>query len=606
MRRPRKLAELLLLSNNDILKKDDVVPSRYELELRECERNEKRMYRSIFLRKSTEELRKHCVCLDEDGNKCAYDFRAYFRKPTDKVKVTYAKWQVHRLDEHTCVGGGGRKERTPSMAYNSSQLLPIIMPLLGSKLNAVPSALKASLQEYVNVDLSDSMMTRLKTEAIVKKIGSGSDEIKYFPAYIAALKELGHKARASYANDNELTDMLVQRKKSSHQTLQKTLIKAKRTPFDAVAARAEVSHKVIKGKKYLVGWGVVFLPTLKAIDELIPVDFSDACHVKHTIGGTITNSVSIDSNHTILPLSYSWSVLNEGKKSWDEHNSLITESFGSSYDTNERRKIIDWDKGGVPSARAALEKGSIFSCGNHRRPHFASKASPSDAFLYQKNLHEKDPNVVMQNIQLMSHKGREYSEGVPLAEQYPIFAGGMHGHTNQAISESANNALALARKLDPCGELLSIHLLFGCALLPIFLLCLFCFRSLAFSTSCFILPCDCFLCKLRAFTDDGLFCNHQVLCILYATKPGQSMRKTRQQHTGTRRSSHPGPKKSLQKQCSSLIHTRITSKHSRMITCKPMLSPMLTQQRSTKPTSCLPRHTSAMNFAMLWLLMLRG
>lgn len=476
VRRPRKLDDLRRLRDDEILKEGDITESRYEMELRESELNEKGQNISKEHKKNACCIRRFCSCLDEDGDACEYNFYAAFRAPKDSTKANHGKWECKELQHHTCVGRGGTQARQKNTAYSMEEMVPIIRHLMGKGAKLSPSSIKAALREYLNGEISDSKANRLKRKAKEDIVGVGKDDIQYFPAYVAALNDLGHDATGHYANSDELIDMLVNKLKKEHKSAQKYLPEDERTTFDKALTTEEVTARVLKGEEeadvpegeasYLVGWAVIPQSALNTpLKNLPSQDFADAMHSKHDIGGAITNSVTLDSNRCLFPLCLSWSVHNESRKTWDQHNQKIADQFGLDYDTVDRRKIIDWDKGGVPSGRAFLKRGCIVSCGNHRKPHVQAKGTASDAYLYKQSLKERDPNAVLKNIASMSPSGRRYimafkeaksakvqKDSPTLQEQFSIFAGNMGGHTNQAYSESANNQNALIRTVNPFGE----------------------------------------------------------------------------------------------------------------------------------------------------------
>jgi hypothetical protein len=261
-----------------------------------------------------------------------------------------------------------------SCAYTRAQLLPVILPLVGADFTVTPKVLTKTLEAYLNIPPSPSLVKRLKDDAIMACMGDGDVEVQRLPGLVKALKELGHKAELYYANSKEMVQILVDSEERKHKYQQEKLDKHQRTKFDTTKATQVAQAKVTPGSQYVTGWSWAPATSLKTMPYFVPVDFGDACHVKERRnGGTLTTTCAMDANHHLVTMGYTWTIENECFQTWKKHCDFLLKSYkAEAYDTVDRRSIIDGVKGGIAAIKSILRKGLYFACSEHRFKTFIS------------------------------------------------------------------------------------------------------------------------------------------------------------------------------------------------------------------------------------------
>lgn len=160
------------------------------------------------------------------------------------------------------------------------------------------------------------------------------------------------------------------RLRSDHEEAQKDVRAADKTIFDLDAAEKEALDLLADDDDQFV-WGVSYASStsIKTMNMMVEVDQNDGCHMHSETQGVMLNTVTIDSNHHIVPVAVSIFIDNERGGTWNPHNDFIVDTYGDDYDSPRRRRIIDLLKGLIASMTSHLSRGLLMACYKHRSEH---------------------------------------------------------------------------------------------------------------------------------------------------------------------------------------------------------------------------------------------
>eukprot|EP00854_Cymbomonas_tetramitiformis_P009425 gene9425-biopygen9611 len=104
--------------------------------------------------------------------------------------------------------------------------------------------------------------------------------------------------------------------------------------------------------------------------------------MRSNAAGILLSTVALDSDHHVVPLTYSCLVTNENEHSHTLQLQFSKDTYGDAYDRPERREISDQDKGLEAAWGKVMTNGSkAFNCARHRGDNVSTTVKPggSDA-----------------------------------------------------------------------------------------------------------------------------------------------------------------------------------------------------------------------------------
>jgi hypothetical protein len=293
--------------------------------------------------------------------------------------------------------------------------------------------------------------------------GNVDELLEHFPAYMAALKSLGHDAFAHIIDSETLSKSMLSWAKESHKLHQKGLEHDKRIDFDEDATKELISSVIDSSCSYLVGFEIS-PSTSRALwmcEDTRPVMDIDFAHMYQTgmhsfaylnvifleksrcLGGVVGSAVFTDANSGIIPATFSRFMGNESK---DAQTKLVRGALRAHTGINSAsvRIITDGEKGfpgviekEVPLATQMLDK-------RHKKEALRKLPGGKEAATaYEKCFEAKTPAEINAIKMSMTPGARDILEKVPDENLFPCVRGGFYGIEKGAHVESFNNQLGL-------------------------------------------------------------------------------------------------------------------------------------------------------------------
>lgn len=169
---------------------------------------------------------------------------------------------------------------------------------------------------------------------------------------------------------DEMRQIYVKRAEDDHNAEHRYTPEAERPVFDRDAAVSMALKAVPAGSEdtFWYGWRYCPETSIKTLQRFHHVDFNDAAFMRNDFGGTMFVTYAQDAGGHMVPLMISMFADNESTRTWDLHNAGIVSAFGDTFDTAERRRIVDGDKGLFGSIMRHLNNGGFaVLCFYHRQ-----------------------------------------------------------------------------------------------------------------------------------------------------------------------------------------------------------------------------------------------
>ena len=115
-----------------------------------------------------------CALVDE-GEKCDYICKASFHQSSDE-------WEVSKYTSHTCEHTNKVEGWKPSSAFSVCQLVPCVIALVRADHFIKTKVIKAKLNEYVKLDVTNSLAFAVRQAAIQEDVGEYRERVCRFPA----------------------------------------------------------------------------------------------------------------------------------------------------------------------------------------------------------------------------------------------------------------------------------------------------------------------------------------------------------------------------------------------------------------------------------------
>jgi hypothetical protein len=177
-----------------------VLPNRDSCELLAAEYYEKTGRLTYLARKNAENLTVRCF-----AEPCCGMMSFSFNFSTS--------WALLKFEACTCSGPGTVSPATGSTAFPTKALLEIIKPLVHADPSVKHSVLTAALEPYLFRAPCKSLVQSLRAAAKIAVFGDPLTELQMFPAYVAALNDLGHRAEHTYLTKEQMCDRMVEIKR---------------------------------------------------------------------------------------------------------------------------------------------------------------------------------------------------------------------------------------------------------------------------------------------------------------------------------------------------------------------------------------------------------
>jgi hypothetical protein len=169
-----------------------------------------------------------------------------------------------------------------------------------------------------------------------------------------------------------MREIYVQRQKADHNAANKSLLPGLRRVFDEAAAVLRSEEIPLSGQ-FAYSWSYSSSTSIATIKEYHAVDLNDACAMWGDMGGVMLVTVASDAVHHTTSQAYSIFYNVEREVTWDHHNDFLDSVYGEDWDTEDRRRISDLDKGLWNSMKKHCTKGGKpFACLYHRVPNVAN------------------------------------------------------------------------------------------------------------------------------------------------------------------------------------------------------------------------------------------
>ena len=194
----------------------------------------------------------------------------------------------HNLVETKEEGGeddeGISKREKKRTCYTPEQLAPALVNVARVNIKMPAKIIKPLLRTLVSNELSASVITRTRA-AVTRLIKGNPDELlEHFPAYIAALNDLGHDAECLIVTAASLKQEMLSWAKESHKIKEKGIDKEARTIFDEDDTKELIASMVDDSAEYLLAYEISPSTSraLWAKDVTIPVFNIDFAHMLRT------------------------------------------------------------------------------------------------------------------------------------------------------------------------------------------------------------------------------------------------------------------------------------------------------------------------------------
>ena len=102
--------------------------------------------------------------------------------------------------KHTCEEQVQRGTKSPSSAYNTKQLLPIVIKAIDNNPKISIKGITEILRPYVRNPVSANTASKIKKAGLHSKYGRPGLAVQYIPSLLQKLKGAGHSAEVFFSN----------------------------------------------------------------------------------------------------------------------------------------------------------------------------------------------------------------------------------------------------------------------------------------------------------------------------------------------------------------------------------------------------------------------
>ncbi|KAK3243295.1 hypothetical protein CYMTET_45037 [Cymbomonas tetramitiformis] len=277
------------------------------------------------------------------------------------------------------------------------------------------------------------------SQAKGKLLGDPVGELAKLPVLADMLRAQGHGCQLVTLSSAQMLEVLIDVEHKEFLYEQKAKPVSERQRWDRSKA---AKYPVEDGATYCLGWSFSPATSVRQIDTLIPVSYSDGAHMRSSAAGILLSTVSLDSDHHVVPLTYSCLLTNENEHSHTIQLEFSKEMYGEAYDRPERREISDQDKGMEAAWGKAMTNGSkAFNCARHRGDNVSTTVKPGGS--EARSLYEQAVKALtlprLEEIKaLYSPQAAAYLGQVPDAAQYIAACGKLHGESVNSTVEAMN------------------------------------------------------------------------------------------------------------------------------------------------------------------------
>jgi len=315
-------------------------------------------------------------------------------------------------------------------------------------------ALRTTVDKFTKGDTSKGdmrgVLSRSRLKLKVKLTGTLEEGLRDLQPWLRALRRLGHHARMLQPFDAETVDRLnLVFAQKQHRRSQQHLAESERTTFD----KASVPPSD-QSRKYFHGYIIFFNAALNMMKNglLDGVFSTDVCH-NQSGPGVFFFLVGYDANRSIIYLGFMFTVATESSLTWTLFFKGAKGFFGDNFDDKKNRLLTDADKGCFKASDLGLKSIVLFLCHVHLRKNLAKNKGITHEMinLLEAAIKLKDRTAALRAWDNLPKALLAYfeKEKVGAANILPCVASRMRGRWTNNQSESANNAVAEARK---CGN----------------------------------------------------------------------------------------------------------------------------------------------------------
>ncbi|KAK3285793.1 hypothetical protein CYMTET_6616 [Cymbomonas tetramitiformis] len=245
------------------------------------------------------------------------------------------------------------------------ELVPIAnRKLVENKHSYSHKQFKTDLQQYISLAPHSSLVANVMSKAKGKLLGDPVGELAKLPVLADMLRAQGHGCQLVTLSSAQMLEVLIEVEYKEFLYEQKSKPVGEHQRWDRSKA---AKYPVEDGAIYCLGWSFSSATSVRQIGTLIPVSYSDGAHMRSNAAGILLSTVSLDSDHHVVPLTYACLLTNENEHSHTLQLEFSKEMHGEAYDRPGRREISDQDKGMEAAWGKVMTNGSkAFNRARHR------------------------------------------------------------------------------------------------------------------------------------------------------------------------------------------------------------------------------------------------